>query len=130
MFFSGAPYFILGALSQGRLRLVVSTEILDEYRRVGERLARKHTGVDVGSFLALIERMAETVPAPNLPEPLCVDPADDMFFACAFAAGCQVIISGDKHLLRANGYRGVEVLRPRAFVEKYLGPAASPPSSA
>jgi predicted nucleic acid-binding protein len=94
---------------------------LDEYRRVGERLARTRSGIDLGPFLALLVSHGDTVSAPPLPEPLCEDSTDDMFFACAVAAGCSVIVSGDKHLHHATGYRGIEVLRPRAFVERYLG---------
>lgn len=39
---------------------------------------------------------------------------DDKFLACALASGAGIIVSGDKHLLSVTGYRGVEILRPRA----------------
>jgi hypothetical protein len=29
-------------------------------------------------------------------------------------------VSGDKHLVDVSGYRGIEVLRSRAFVDRYL----------
>ena len=45
---------------------------------------------------------------------------DDKFLACALASGAGTIVSGDKHLLSVSGYRGIEVLRPRAFVDRYL----------
>jgi predicted nucleic acid-binding protein len=48
------------------------------------------------------------------------DPDDDKFFACALSSGSRVIISGDKHLLKASGYQGIEVLKPREFVDRYL----------
>ena len=35
VFFCGPPYDILSAWRGGRLQLVVSAEILEEYRRVG-----------------------------------------------------------------------------------------------
>lgn len=40
VFFSGPPYQILNAWQSGKFELVVSQEILDEYRRVGEILAK------------------------------------------------------------------------------------------
>ena len=58
--------------------------------------------------------------APGLPEPVCQHPDDDKFLACALAGQCQSIVSGDKHLKRVTGYRGIEVLSPRAFVDCYL----------
>ena len=32
-----------------------------------------------------------------------------------------VFFSGDKHLLRVSGYEGIEVLKPREFVDRFLG---------
>lgn len=120
IFFSGPPYEILNAWRNEKLTLVVSAEILDEYRRVGQRLVAKYPGVEVASILALIAVHGEFVLSPALDESVCDDPTDDMFFACAVASGCRIIVSGDKHLHRANGYNGVVVLRPRDFLEKYL----------
>ena len=30
------------------------------------------------------------------------------------------IVSGDRHLLKVSGFAGVQVLRPRTFVDTYL----------
>jgi len=120
IFFSGPPYEILDAWRNQKVSLVVSAEILDEYRRVGQRLADQYPGVDIAPILALIAVHGEFVAAPPLGEPVCEDTTNDMFFACAVASECSLIVSGDKHLHRASGYGGVVVLGPRAFVEKYL----------
>jgi len=93
MFFSGPPYEILNAWRHGRISLVLSVEILDEYRRVGQRLAANFPGVDVAPLLALVAVHSEIVLAPALDEPVCDDPTDDMFFACALASGCKVIVA-------------------------------------
>ena len=123
VFFSGPPHEILSLWRDGQIRLVISAEILDEYRRVGERLARSHRGVDLGPLLALLAVHAEIVQAPALPESVCEDPSDDMFLACALASRSKVVVSGDKHLLRVSGYRGVKVVRPRAFIDSAQGRA-------
>lgn len=120
VFFSGPPYEILNAWRHGRLQLVVPAEILDEYRRIGDRLAASHPGVGIAPFMTLIAVHGDLVLAPALSGMVCNDPSDDMFFACAIASGCRAIVSGDQHLHRANGYGGVEVYRPRAFVERFL----------
>jgi len=120
VFFGGPPYEILSAWRHGRLGLVLSAEILDEYRVVGQRLAAEYPGVDIGPILALLAVHAEFVVAPPLVAPVCDDPTDDKFFACALASSCKIIVSGDRHLHRASGYAGVTVARPRAFVETYL----------
>jgi predicted nucleic acid-binding protein len=56
----------------------------------------------------------------QLPAPVCADPDDDKFIACALASNAKIICSGDRHLLDVNGYQGIEIIKPRAFTEKYL----------
>jgi predicted nucleic acid-binding protein len=63
---------------------------------------------------------AEVVAAPSLPEPVCLDPDDDKFIACAVSSNTHIIVSGDKHLLQVSGCNGVRVLKPRQFVDEYL----------
>ena len=57
----------------------------------------------------------------NLSKPVCADPDDDKFIECTLAGKAEAIISGDKHLLEASGYHGIEVITPRKFVDKIIG---------
>ena len=120
VFFTGAPLRILEAWRDGRIELLASPEILHEYSEVGDRLRSRHPGVDLTPVLAMVVLKATIVHAPALREPVCADPDDDMFIACAIAGRCRMIVSGDKHLLDVSGYRGIQVLRPRAFVDLHL----------
>ena len=120
IFFAGPPYSILDAWRHGRVSLVVSPEIMDEYRRVAHELAAEFQGIDPGPALELVAIHAMVVDAPPLPEPVCTDHSDDMFLACAVASGTKVIASGDKALLNTSGYKGIQVLTPRQFRDKYL----------
>lgn len=122
VFFSGPPFEILKAWSHGRLTLVVSPEILAEYERVGQELAHEFPTVDLVPFLELLAFKGEVISAPTLAEQVCSDPDDDKFLACALGGGIKVISSGDKALLKTSGYAGIEVLRPREFLDKYLTP--------
>ncbi|MFC1814146.1 putative toxin-antitoxin system toxin component, PIN family [Thermodesulfobacteriota bacterium] len=120
VFFSGPPYKILKAWRNHKFQIIISMEILDEYYRVGEELSAQFSDVDLDPILELFTTKAELIQAALLNEPVCDDPNDDKFFACAIAAGANLIVSGDKHLLRMSGYQGVEVVRPRQFVDEYL----------
>jgi len=120
VFFSGPPYQILNAWQSGQFELVVSQDILDEYHRVGEILAKERPRIDLNPILNFVVEHAKVYKSAKLKEPVCEDPDDDKFFACALASESKVIISGDKHLLKVSGYAGVEVLKPREFVDRYL----------
>ena len=100
---------------------MVSQEILDEYHRVGEILAEERPNIDLNPILTFVIEHAKVYKPVKLKEPVCEDPDDDKFFACALASGSRVIVSGDKHLLKVSGYKGIEVLKPREFVDRFLG---------
>ena len=121
VFFKGPPYQILKAWRDGNIQLLISDAILEEYRRVGEVLANNFPKVDIGPILELLVLNTEHVSPKELLKPVCEDPDDDKFFACAIAGKSKLIISGDKHLLKVSGHKGIKVLRPRKFVDEYLG---------
>lgn len=120
VFFSGPPFMILDAWRHGRVSLIISPEILDEYRRVGEKLATQFHGVDLEPWIELLMLKTSLVNAHPLAEKVCDDPDDEKFIACAMASRTKLICSGDKHLLDITGYQGITVLKPRAFVAKHL----------
>jgi putative PIN family toxin of toxin-antitoxin system len=120
VFFTGPPHHILKAWQDRTLAIVVSPAIVEEYQRVGRVLAKQFPGVDLNPLLSLLAAEAEIIRAPALPEPVCDDPDDDKFLACALAGKTKIIVSGDKQLVRVSGYRGIEVIRPRTFVDEYL----------
>ncbi len=99
---------------------MISDAIFEEYQRVGEIIANNFPKVDIGPILELLAFNSEHVSPEELPKPVCEDPDDDKFLACAIAAKSKIIISGDKYLLKVSGYKGIKVLRPRKFVDEYL----------
>ena len=121
VFFGGVPGRILEAWKAGAITLVVSPAIIDEYHRVGRLLAERYEGAELDPFLSLLAVHAEVVDAPDLPEPVCEDPEDDKFLSCALAGAAPVVVSGDKHLRRVSGWKGIEVVAPRAFVGQHVG---------
>jgi predicted nucleic acid-binding protein len=107
--------------------LVVSPQIIEEYRETGEELAADFSGVDLAPWIQLLCIRATVVEAPALEEQVCSDPDDDKFLSCALAGRSQLIVSGDKALLRTSGYNGVTVLTPRKFVMNTSGKATRQP---
>jgi predicted nucleic acid-binding protein len=83
-------------------------------------LHEQFPAVDLTGLLELVVVEAEMCQAEPLLEAVSADPDDDKFIACALSSGSKLIVSGDKHLLAVDGYRGIEILKPRPFVDKYL----------
>jgi putative PIN family toxin of toxin-antitoxin system len=120
IYFGGLPGKILEAWGARRFELLVSTEILQEYLNVAERLADRYAGVEYESILGLIIQNAELAQTSDLPEPVSTDPDDDKFLACALAGNSTTIVSGDSDLLNVSGYCGIKVLTPKAFISECL----------
>ncbi len=120
IFFHGAPYDILNAWRHNRVHLVVSPDILNEYRRVATQLTKAFPGVNPDTFIDLLMVKAKMVESPALPEQVCTDKTDDMFLSCALASKTKIVVSGDKALLKTSGYQGIIVLSPHDFINRYL----------
>jgi putative PIN family toxin of toxin-antitoxin system len=121
IFFGGPPAQILKAWHGGAVQFIVSSDILEEYFEVCERLSLRYPDVDITQILVLIVQNSQVVSASPLPEPVSSDSDDDKFLACAVASSTQVIISGDSDLLTVSGYENIQVMTPREFADRYIG---------
>ena len=120
IFFSGPPSRILAAWLEDEFDLVVSTEILEEYREVAGRIREQFPGVEFVPLLDRIALHALLVVPVKLPDDACTDRDDIKFLECAVACRADCVVSGDRALLRSSGYEGVDVIAPRRFVERFL----------
>lgn len=119
LFFTGIPFKILRGMKLGKYRIVVSEEIIYEYKKTIDKLVGQFPHINANPQLELIVLSSDICQPHRLSESVCVDPDDDKFIACAVAGKANIIVSGDKHLLDVSGYKGIEVLTPRQFLEKY-----------
>lgn len=71
-------------------------------------------------IIELLTIYGEIVDTEGISVTECEDPDDNMFLECAIASNSNIIVSGDKHLLRVSGYQGIDVVKPRDFIDDYL----------
>lgn len=120
IFFHGPSYRILQAWKQKKVQFVITLEIYAEYTRVAEVISKKYPGIDISEILNLIAIYSEIVQSLTLSEPICEDPDDDKFIACAISNEVRYIVSGDKHLIKISGYHGIRVIKPQEFCTEFL----------
>jgi predicted nucleic acid-binding protein len=75
----------------------------------------------VDPVLDLVIRESRIVELVPIHADACSDKDDLKFLACALAGNATCVVSGDRALLRASGYEGIEVMTPRAFQTRFLG---------
>jgi len=63
-----------------------------------------------------VARIATVVEPAERVAVVAADPADDRVLEAAFEAAADVIVSGDKHLLRIGEWRDIRIVSPAEFL--------------
>lgn len=116
----GPPGRLLSAWVDGLFDLVMSDDVLAEFRRVLGYPKHRHLFAERPAAIAiLLEKLRTAIFNGEIPEvpPLESDPSDTMFLALALAAQADVLVSGDSHLLDLGAYEGIPILTPTQFLE-------------
>jgi len=118
VFFAGTPGRVLDACFSKDVEIIVSPEILAEYQAAGHALLAKRPLPFFDQFLAMLAAKATIVKPAPLPVPLCRDPKDDIFLACAIATEADYIVSGDKDLIVLAGTFPIAIVKPLEFLQR------------
>lgn len=118
----GSPAMILDMWRDGQYLLLSSPAIIEEIKTVLEfpRIKTKYclNDSDIQQLLILIEKDAILVPGTtDVGNAIPDDPKDLIFLSCALEADADVIVSGDRHLLKLKEFRGIPVLTVKEFIE-------------
>ncbi|HXF73182.1 MAG TPA: putative toxin-antitoxin system toxin component, PIN family [Actinomycetota bacterium] len=117
IFPGGAPEAAYRAAIEGRVELVTSPPLLAELGRVlSEKFGWEEGRVE--EALAQVIRIGTLVRPRRALAVVRADPADDRVLEAALAGDAGVIVAGDRHLLALRSWRGIDVLDPRAFLER------------
>jgi uncharacterized protein len=74
------------------------------------------TQISPSELMTAYKVFVTVIVAPPLSKPVCDDPDDDTVLACAIASNAQVIVSGDKDLLRLNSFEKIPIMQVGAFI--------------
>lgn len=104
----------------GRYTVILSPFIVREFM---EKLREKFkvSEADRERIKRTVVRVAETVQPKTVPVVIADDPDDDHILACAVAGKADIIVSGNKHLLRLQEYQGIPIVRPMDFLHSVGG---------
>lgn len=116
--FGGKPKQLLDLAVDGQVDLAISKEILAETLRVlREKVDRAPEWLaESDRQLRVIARIV--VPTEGI-QAIEADPTDDRILECAVAAGAEVIVSGDTHLLSLGNFRRVPIQRVAEFLSGF-----------
>jgi len=116
LLWGGTSGQLITAAEAGRIDIASSMPLLSELQGVlvrakfAQQLIKRGLVVsDVFDGYAALVTM--TVPASIAPT-IARDPTDDRVLACALAAGADLIVSGDAHLLDLKRFHGIDIVTP------------------
>ena len=116
---TGTPHDVLAAGFEGEYQIVVSVATLTEFRETLLKYPdRFHMDEeDVQTEVETVRYFAEFVNPKEDIEAVEDDPDDDKFLEAALAGNVDYLVSGDKHLLDLDSFRGIEIITPREFLD-------------
>ena len=116
----GAMAQVLDFWKQGVYELVLSPAILDEIARVAHypKIQERYhlDDADIDDFVRLLGEEATLIEPTVRVQAVAEDPDDDRYVECALAAGADLIVTGDAHLLKLGDFQGVRMTKPGDFL--------------
>jgi len=113
--FGGPPEEIVSLARKGAIQLIVSSSILLELATVLETKFEWHEA-DVADVIRSIGYCSELV-KPEMAIKEIADDADNRILECAVEGEADFIVSGDRHLLELESFRGIRIVRARALLD-------------
>lgn len=107
---------ILEALKQGTFSLVTSEDLIAEFDIVSDDPKFGFDEEDKRNMQGTVRDAAELV-EPQEEITTCRDPYDNLVLECAAAGKPDCIVSGDKDLLVLKEFRGIPIIKPKAFLD-------------
>ena len=113
----GKPHELLNLARDGTIELAISDAILDEFSRI---LHDKLEWSDdrLNSMRAEVATFTKRVSSTETLDVVKADPDDNRILECAVAAGSDVVVTGDAHLLQLGAYRGIKIMKVADFLSQ------------
>jgi len=102
----------------GEVTLIIGDEVLDEFHEVVQR--QKFSFIDRGKleqFILLLTHFSEIV---HPKEKVCLitdDPDDNKVLESSLEGMADIILTGDKHLLKLRTFEGRPIMKPARFLK-------------
>ena len=109
---TGKPRLLFHKVVDGQIQLILSKNILTEFSEVADDpRIRKYVDQDnIVVFLRIIDKVATITKVKSRFKILKEDPDDDVVLRTVVDSKSEVIVSGDKHLLSLEVFRGIRIL--------------------
>ncbi|MEM0161948.1 MAG: putative toxin-antitoxin system toxin component, PIN family [Thermoproteota archaeon] len=106
----GKPRLLVDYVLDGKIDLILSKEIVEEFQRVIAREKFKLDKSKQNELTSFILNLGRIVRVRSKLKVVKEDPDDDIVINTAINGKADYIVSGDKHLLALKEFRGIEII--------------------
>ena len=115
--FGGNPEQVLDSVEEGKIKILISEEILEEFKEVLQRKFGFSLDI-VEVTVSAIKGISTLVTPTQRLNVIKKKENDNRILECAVEGKVQYIVSGDKrHLLPLKEYQGMKILSPAKFLK-------------
>jgi putative PIN family toxin of toxin-antitoxin system len=125
LIFGGNPRTVLELVSARQVEGFSSAALLREFEEVLLRPKFELSPEQVAAMVELVRDTFRSVAPSTGIRAVPADPDDDAVVATALAAGADLIVSGDGHLLDLGQFGGVRILSSAQLVAEFGGRAGA-----
>jgi len=123
-FWEGNEAVLFKKIEQGKARLSITQEILDEIYDVVKRpkfnQVMCNAGLTSERIIEKIISVSELIVSPDLHVDVCRDEKDNKFLECAENSKADYIISGDEDLLSLKRHKNIPIVRSSEILKFLL----------
>ena len=121
----GALVLVLEKWDQEKFKVIVTSDILDEYFQVINRPKFKLKQETIDKITRYLYQFSEFVVPEEHIHVIEADPKDDKFLEIAVNGSATYIITGDPDLLTLHPFRGIPIVSPDIFLATVAHVASS-----
>jgi len=114
LLFAGIPRKLLHMADVGAFQLIISKQILAEFRGV-LRIKFDYETEQLDIMENLLLSISLVVEPKKKINRIIVDPTDNRILECAVEGNADYIVSGDKHLLQLENYHSIKIISPAEY---------------
>jgi len=119
-FWEGESYRVMMKCKEGKAELVLSEDILDEFKEVLRKEKKFcQTEESIERHLKVLRSVAAIVSPTERVNAIKEDEMDNRIIECAIAGGASYLVTKDRHLLKLKKYKNVEIVTPREFLSLF-----------
>ena len=107
----GNEFELLRLARLGRIKLILSPQILKEFKEVISRPKFGFSQEQINNALKQIINVSSIVMPSIKVNIIKDDPEDNKILECAVSGKVDYIVSGDDHLLKLKEYKGIKIVR-------------------